>query len=69
MAKQKTEAAPTEKKVGFRGFRNTPEVEALYRFINETDLRREGRLILEFVHSKLAKPKKTRKKRKSKKLQ
>jgi hypothetical protein len=49
---------------GIKNFRSNVDIENFYRFINENDLRREATVMLEFVHSKLAKPKKRGRKKK-----
>ncbi len=36
-----------------RNFRNSIEIENFYRFIHENDLRREARLMLELIQSKV----------------
>jgi hypothetical protein len=45
---------------GFKSFRNTLEVENFYRFIHDNDLRREAKIMLEFIQSKLVTTKKKR---------
>lgn len=55
---------------GLRNFRHTADVENFYRFVHENGLRREAKLIMSAISTHLNKgKKKTRKKRKSKKLQ
>ncbi len=44
-------AAPTKT---IKNFRSIPEIEAFYRFVNNNDLRREAKLILEVVMNKIA---------------
>lgn len=36
-----------------RNFRNSIEIENFYRFIHENDLRREARIMLELIQSKV----------------
>ncbi len=50
-------------------FRKSKELEDFYRFINENGLRREAHHALDFIHSKLQKPKKKSRGRKAKKIQ
>jgi len=51
-----------------RNFRSAIDIENFYRFVNENDLRREAKIMLELVHSKvMATVKKKRKESKSKK--
>lgn len=64
-----TEQAAVEGK-GLRNFKNSADVENFYRFVHESGLRREAKLIMSTIVDHLNKgKKKTRKKRKSKKLQ
>ncbi len=60
---KETAAADTSGK-SVKNFRSNVEIENFYRFIHENDLRRETISMLEFVHSKLAKPKKRGRKKK-----
>jgi hypothetical protein len=65
-----TTETPTLEGKGLRNFRNSADVENFYRFVHENGLRREAKLIMSAIVSHLNKgKKKTRKKRKSKKLQ
>ncbi len=51
-----------------RNFRTAIDIENFYRFVNENDLRREAKIMLEIIHSKvMATIKKKRKESKSKK--
>lgn len=52
-----------------KSFRKSKDLEDFYRFINENGLRREARHALEFIVSRLAKPKKKSRGRKAKTLQ
>lgn len=45
-----------------RNFRGAPDIEHLYRFVHENDMRREAKMILERVVDALA-PKKRRKRK------
>lgn len=62
MAKETVQAEASGK--GVKTFRNNVDIENFYRFIHENDLRREATTMLEFVQSKLAKPKKRGRKKK-----
>jgi hypothetical protein len=65
-----TTEQPTTEGNGLRNFRKTADVENFYRFVHESGLRREAKLIVSAITTHLNKgKKKTRKKRKSKKLQ
>jgi hypothetical protein len=57
-----------EAKAAVRNFRSSTDIENFYRFVHENDLRREARLILELIHSKMT-VKKERKPRAKKQLQ
>lgn len=57
-------SSQTEPTRNFRNFRNIPEIESFYRFINDNDLRREAKIVLEHVLNQM---KANRKKKKLKK--
>ncbi|MEI8346271.1 MAG: hypothetical protein WCG27_02310 [Pseudomonadota bacterium] len=54
-------AAETPGAKTIRNFRNAPDIEAFYRFVNNNDLRREAKLILEVVLGKVQSVKKKKK--------
>ncbi|MCR9203402.1 MAG: hypothetical protein NXH75_02415 [Halobacteriovoraceae bacterium] len=65
-----TEANPaTDGAKNLKTFRKSKDLEDFYRFINENGLRREAHHALEFIVSRLSKPKKKGRGRKAKTLQ
>ena len=58
MKEKKTSNGP---EVGLRSFKKSTEIENLYRFINDNNLRREAKMILELVCQKLNVKKKKKK--------
>lgn len=62
MATNETAAAAAEPKANIRTFRSSAEVENLYRFVSENNLRREAHMIIEKVHKFLVAKEKAAKK-------
>ena len=62
-AKEETQSvkAPVAEPKGRRDFRSNSEVEKLYRFIHESDLRREAKMIFELIVSNIRPAKRGRK--------
>jgi xylose isomerase len=52
-----------------RNFRTSIDIENFYRFVNDNDLRKEAKVMLEYIHLKvMGHAKKKRKEKNSKKL-
>ena len=63
MAKTETlEISVTEPKANIRTFRSSPEVENLYRFISDNNLRRESQIIIDTVYKAIKAKEKAAKK-------
>ncbi|MCO4792168.1 MAG: hypothetical protein KC493_00545 [Bacteriovoracaceae bacterium] len=58
MSKQTAAVAEAPAKAPKSGFRSNVDIENFYRFVHENGLRNEAVQLLEFVQSKLVKPKK-----------
>lgn len=58
-----------EAKAAVRNFRSSVDIETFYRFVHENDLRREARLILELIHSKMTVKKERKPRAKKQQLQ
>lgn len=60
MAKAKTTNATKDNSIGFKTFKSSSEIENLYRFIHENNLRAEAKTLIELVVKRLSPPKKKR---------
>ena len=61
LSPQKEKKASSDPQAGLRSFKKSTEIENLYRFINDNNLRREAKMILELVCQKLNVKKKKKK--------
>lgn len=60
MAKAKANTAAKDTTVGFKTFRNSSDIENLYRFIHENNLRAEAKTLIELVVKRITPAKKKR---------
>lgn len=65
MAKTKAVTLDKEASVGMKAFKSSSEIESLYRFIHDNNLRAEARTLIEFALKKVAPAKKKRGRKKA----
>ena len=65
MAKTKATTTSKEASMGMKTFKSSSEIESLYRFIHDNNLRAEAKSLIEFAVKKVAPAKKKRGRKKA----
>lgn len=65
MAKTKATTTNKEASIGMKSFKSSSEIESLYRFIHDNNLRAEAKILIQYALQKVAPAKKKRGRKKA----